>query len=241
MSGPIRGYVRTFAAAAAVAAFEIGVPGTAVRAQAVNVLTDAERAAGWRLLFDGRTLNGWMGYDQGALSGWAAADGALTRIAPGGDIITEAQFADFELSAEWKVEAGGNSGIFYRAARGQEWIYHSAPEMQVLDDARHRDGRDARTSSGSNYGLHAVPRGIVKPAGEWNHALIRVRGNAVEHWLNGVKVVEYVLGSPEWVELVRNSKFAQWPAYGRSVRGHIGLQDHGDPVYYRNIKVRELR
>lgn len=206
-----------------------------------NSLTESERADGWELLFDGESLDGWRGYHTPELpGGWAARDGMLTRIGDGGDLMTERQFADFELSVEWRVEAAGNSGIFYRAAPGEEWIYHSAPEMQVLDDEGHYDGGDPLTSAGANYGLHAAPRGVVNPAGEWNQARIVVRGSSVEHWLNGQRVVSYELGSDEWEALVAGSKFVEWPAYGRAERGHIGLQDHGDPVWYRNIKIREL-
>lgn len=209
--------------------------------EAVNVLTSAERAAGWELLFDGRTLEGWRGYNRPDLpGGWAARDGMLTRVGEGGDIITERQFEDFELSVEWRVEAGGNSGILYRAAEGEEWIYHSAPEYQVLDDERHPDGRDPLTSAGSNYGLHPAARGVVRPAGAWNRARIVVEDDRVQHWLNGTLVVEYELGSADWEDRVASSKFAQWPAYGRAERGHIGLQDHGDPVWYRDIKIREI-
>ena len=108
----------------------------------------------------------------------------------------------------------------------------------MLDDAEHVDGADPLTSSGANYALHAAPRGVVRPAGEWNQARIVVQDRHVEHWLNGEKVVEYVLGSPEWKELVANSKFVQWPEYGQARTGHIGLQDHGNPVWYRDIKIR---
>ena len=208
----------------------------------MNTLTEAERAAGWELLFDGTSMEGWRGYNQEGLpEGWAARDGMLTRVGPGGDIITDREFADFELSLEWRLEEGGNSGVFYRAAEGEEWMYHSAPEMQVLDDNGHVDGQDPLTSAGSNYGLHPAPRGVVNPVGEWNHARILVDGTHVEHWLNGSKIVEYELGDADWEARVADSKFAQWPAYGRAERGHIGLQDHGDPVWYRNIKVREIR
>jgi 3-keto-disaccharide hydrolase len=211
-------------------------------AERTNTLSAEEREAGWELLFDGSTMNGWRGYNRDDLSGgWDAQDGMLTRTGEGGDIITERQFSDFELTVEWRVETSGNSGIFYRVAEGEERIYHSAPEMQVLDDGGHRDGQDPLTSAGANYGLHAAPRGVVNAAGEWNVARIVVEGSHVEHWLNGERMVEYDLGSPEWEELVANSKFGEWPAYGRAERGHIGLQDHGDPVWYRNMKIREIR
>ncbi len=209
--------------------------------QAMNTLTDAERAQGWVLLFDGQTLDGWRGYNmQGLPESWAAVDGTLARVGRGGDLITEAQYESFELAFEWRVETAGNSGVFYRGVEGQEVIYHSAPEYQVLDDANHRDGQSPLTSAGSNYGLNPAPRGIVKAAGEWNSGRIVVRGQKVEHWLNGTRVVEYELGSEAWAETVANSKFVEWPAYGVAERGHIGLQDHGDPVWYRNMKLRVL-
>lgn len=227
---------------AACAAPEPGseAPATESRAEEMhNTLTDAEREAGWELLFDGETLDGWRGYhDPGLPQNWGIEDGTMHRFDSGGDIITRDTFSNFELSLEWKVAEGGNSGIFYLAELGYEGIWESAPEMQVLDDERHADGQSPLTSAGANYGLYAAPRGVVNPAGEWNHARIVVDGDYVEHWLNGKLVVEYVLGSAEWAALVANSKFDQWPDYGTARSGHIGLQDHGDPVWYRNIKIR---
>lgn len=208
---------------------------------AMNALSAAERARGWRLLFDGETTTGWRGFRRADLpGGWQVIDGALTRVAPAGDIVTAEQFADFELALDWRVEPGGNSGIFLRASEDVPRIYEGASEMQVLDDERHADGRSPLTSAGSNYGLYPALRGVVRPAGEWNHVRMVVDGAHVEHWLNGVKVVEYELWSDDWEQRVRNSKFAEWPQYGRATRGHIGLQDHGDRVAYRNIKIREL-
>jgi hypothetical protein len=206
-----------------------------------NTLTAAERQAGWRLLFDGSTLDGWRGYRQEATTGWEVVDGAIKRVEPGGDIVTTEMFDDFEFSIEWKVEQGGNSGIFYNVTLGQEQIYHGAPEMQVLDDANHRDGQAEITSSGANYALHPAPRGIVRPAGEWNTSRVLVHGNHVEHWLNGQKVVEYELHSDDWRRRVAESKFNDWPEYGQATEGHIGLQDHGDPVQFRNVKIRVIQ
>lgn len=215
---------------------------TPLTAQEHNRLTAAERAAGWQLLFDGNSLEGWRGYNSEFMpTGWSVENGMLTRTGPGGDIITEQQFGDFELYLEWLVGPGGNSGVLLRAVEGQEKVYHGAPEMQILDDAGHLDGRSPLTSAGSNYGLHGAPRGIVKSAGEWNSSRIVVVNNQVEHWLNGDKVVEYELGSADWLRRVANSKFAQWPEYGRASRGHIGIQDHGDRVSFRNLKVREIK
>jgi len=205
------------------------------------VLPAEDRAAGWQPLFDGRTTTGWRNYRRDELSaGWQAVDGALTRRGAGGDIVTEASFADFELRLEWRVARGGNSGIFFRVSESEPAIYMTAPEMQVLDDARHPDGRSPLTSAGSNFGLHGVPAGIAKPAGEWNAARLLVDGNHVEHWLNGERVVSYELGSEDWRARVAASKFSAWPFYGTVRSGPIGLQDHGDEVAFRNIRIRRL-
>jgi hypothetical protein len=207
----------------------------------LNTLTAAEQAAGWKLLFDGTTTNGWRGYKLDSMpGGWQVVDGALTRVAAGGDIVTRDQYANFELELDWNISPGGNSGILYRGSEEEDAIYWSAPEMQVLDDARHPDGHSRLTSAGSDYGLYPSPAGVVKPAGEWNHVRIVVNGNHVEHWLNGVKVVEYELGSADWTAKVAASKFAPHPHYGRNTTGYISLQDHGDRVAYRNIKIRVL-
>lgn len=209
---------------------------------ALNTLSAAERQDGWKLLFDGRTTRGWRGFrKKQAPPGWAVEDGSLTRVAPAGDLITTGQYRDFELALEWKVAEGGNSGIMYRVTEGSGATYETGPEMQVLDDARHADGRSRLTAAGSAFGLYAAPEGIVRPAGEWNQVRILLRGHHVEHWLNGVKVVEYELESRDWDSRVTASKFRQWPAYGRAPKGHVALQDHGDRVWYRNIKIRELR
>lgn len=206
-----------------------------------NTLTDAETAAGWRLLFDGRTTAGWRNYGKQTLSdGWTVQDGALTRTGAGGDIITTDQFRNFELSIDWKIEVGGNSGIFYRASEDSDEIYWNAVEMQVLDDAKHPDGQDRLTSAGAAYDLYPSPAGHVKPGGEWNTAKLVVNGNHVEHWLNGFKLLEYELGSRDWDAKVAASKFKPHPHFGKNPQGHIGLQDHGNVVAFRNIKIRVL-
>lgn len=222
-----------------------GAPSSAADAaaqEAPNTLTAAERAEGWRLLFDGETLDGWRVFrEEGMSDGWAVVDGNLTRVANGArDIITEEQFRDFELALEWRVEEGGNSGVFIRASEEVDRIFEGAPEMQVLDDPNHVDGASPLTSAGANYALHPAPRGVVRPAGEWNQARIRVQGNRVTHWLNGQQIVDYELGSADWQARLAESKFTEWPEYGTYDVGHIGLQDHGDRVYFRNIKVRVL-
>lgn len=206
-----------------------------------NTLSEDERKAGWRLLFDGETLEGWRGYHSESIPrGWRVKNGVLHLSNGQGDLITEETFSNFELRLQWKVAEGGNSGIFYLAELGSDVIYMSAPEMQVLDDFGHPDGGDPLTSAGANYGLHPAPRGVVKPAGEWNRVRIRVEDERIEHWLNGRKIVEYVIGSDDWQKRVAGSKFADWPQYGGARSGHIGLQDHGDPVWFRDIKIRVL-
>lgn len=214
----------------------------AAQQEAHNMLTPAERAAGWRLLFDGHTTAGWHPFQKTTgPEGWSVEDGALVRTGPGGDIVTAEEFQNFELTLEWNVAEGGNSGIFFRVTESGGWIFETGPEMQVLDDIRHADGQSRLTAAGSNFGLHPAPEGVVKPAGEWNGVRILVYGTHVEHWLNGQKVVDYELGSPEWEANVKASKFAQWPGYGRAPKGRIALQDHGDRVAYRDIKIRVLR
>ena len=207
------------------------------------MLTADEQRAGWRLLFDGESTAGWRGFKSASLpAGWQVEDSALTRVAEAGDIVTDEVFRDFELTLEWKVAAGGNSGIMYRVSEAPElkYVWESGPEMQVLDDARHPDGAKPETSAGACYGLYPAPRGIVRPAGEWNQVRIVVQGKRVEHWLNGTRIVQYELGSPDWEDRVGKSKFASMPRYGREPAGHIALQDHGDWVVYRNIKIRVL-
>jgi hypothetical protein len=219
----------------------VGTPASAGGQPPINTLTPAERAAGWRLLFDGRTLAGWRGFKTEAPpDGWKAVDGSLSREAPGGDIVTVDRFDSFELRLEWKIAEGGNSGIFFRVADDGDYVWSTGPEMQVLDNARHADGKDPKTSAGSNYALHAPSRDVTRPVGEWNAARIVVKGPHVEHWLNDVKLLEYELGSADWEARVQASKFKAMPGYGRSTTGRIALQDHGDPVWFRDIKIRPL-
>ena len=206
-----------------------------------NAVTAAERSAGWRLLFDGKTTAGWRGFKQDSVpAGWQVVDGALTRVNSGGDIVTRDKFRNFELTLEWNIAPGGNSGIFYRGSEDDDAIYWNAPEMQVLDDAGHVDGKSRLTAAGAAYDVYPSPAGVVKPAGQWNQVRLVVKGKHVEHWLNGVKMVEYEFGSPDWTAKVKASKFASHPHYGRNATGYIGLQDHGDKVAYRNIKLRVL-
>ena len=217
-------------------------PGVPAPAGVPNTLTPAEQQAGWRLLFDGKTTAGWRGYRSAVMpAGWQVVDGALSRVEQATDIVTVDQFRNFDLSLEWRLTTpGANSGIFYRATEASDQIYFSGPEMQVLDDDVHPDGKSQLTSAGAAYGLYPAPRGAVKPLGEWNTARILVDGDHVVHWLNGVKMADYVLGSPDWLARVAQSKFSKWPEYGKAKQGFIGLQEHGNPAAFRSIKIRVL-
>ncbi|WP_419950728.1 3-keto-disaccharide hydrolase [Candidatus Palauibacter sp.] len=211
---------------------------------AANRLTPEEAAAGFELLFDGESLDAWRGFQMEEIpAGWGARDGALafTPGVGGGTLITRDTYTDFDLRLEWMVGEGGNSGIFFGISENTESAFQSGPEMQVLDNAGHYDGGNPLTSAGSNYGLHAPPEDVSRPADEWNEVRIVRHGNQVVHWLNGVQVVDYEIGSDEWEALVAGSKFIEWPDYGRHHEGHLGLQDHGDPVWYRNIRVRRIQ
>jgi hypothetical protein len=219
--------------------------------EAVSAGRADERSSEWTPLFDGRTTNGWRAYRATAVpAGWQVIDGSLVRVRTGGgDIITNETFRNFELRLDWKVGPGGNSGIFYRARETAEPIWHTAPEMQVLDDERHPDGRSELTSAGALYALYPVRRGVVRPAGTWNEVRILLNGNHGEHWLNGVKLFEFAIGGPDWNARVRASKFASIPQFGSATEGHIGLQDHEpaegytgpqDRIEFRNIRIRVL-
>ena len=199
-------------------------------------------SSAWRTLVDGSSTAAWRGYQMDSFpAGWRIEDGSLVRAAEAGDIITRDQFSDFELELEWKVGPGGNSGIMYRVTEADSSTYRTGPEYQILDDAAHRDGQTRLTAAGSAYGLYAPPAGVVKPAGEWNTTRIIAREAHVEHWLNGQKVVQYELWSPDWEAKVKASKFNEWPKYGRGKSGHIAIQgDHEGVLALRNIKIRTL-
>lgn len=208
-----------------------------------NTLTDAEREAGWQLLFDGLSPNGWRGFRSERFpKEWSVVDGALHCPGGGGDVITEAAYGDFELSLEWRISPSGNSGIFLRVTEVEQYTFMTGTEFQIIDNDGHPDGRNPLTMVGSNYGLYA-PAGnqcLAVPVGEWNRTSIVMHGPHCEFHLNGTKIVEFELWGPEWEARVKASKFAAWPAYGRAISGHIALQDHGDPVWFRSIKLRPL-
>jgi 3-keto-disaccharide hydrolase len=219
--------------------------------QSPNTLTSQEKAAGWRLLFDGQTLKGWRNYHQKETGPeWQVNNGAivLQRDTPAGTpgkvqagLMTEEQFGDFSLALEWRIAPGGNSGILYRVSESGKAPHDTGIEMQVLDNARHPDARKGQSrQAGACYALYAPAKDATRPVGEWNLAQIVVRTNHVEHWLNGQKLLSYELGDADWQRRVSESKFKDFPGYGRSPKGHLLLQDHSFHVEFRNIKIRPL-
>ena len=207
-----------------------------------NRLTPEEAAAGWQLLFDGETLEHWRTYQKPAANlQWQAVDGelVLTRRG-GGDLLSKAAWSNFELKLEWKISEGGNSGIFFLADEANRRIYYKAPEIQILDDARHSDNQVDTHRSGSLYDLIAAPPESQLPAGKWNTVVIRHLNGHLQAWQNDVQTVDIQIGGERWNDLVAGSKFAEWDGFGTLTTGHFGLQDHGDVVSFRNLKVRTL-
>jgi hypothetical protein len=209
-----------------------------------NTLTSAEEADGWKLLFDGKTTTGWRGWKQAtAPDGWKAIDGALTRVAKAGDLITVDKYGSFDFAFEWRLAQNGNSGVFFHVAEAQDLpsTFTTGPEYQLLDNDGHPDAKNGPDRfAGGNYALHAPVNGVPKPIGQWNQSRLLVNGPHVEHWLNGVKVVEYELWSADWKDRVSKSKFNTMPRYGLEKTGHIALQDHGNEVAFRNLKLKNL-
>ena len=215
------------------------------QAARMNTLTPQEQADGWKLLFDGSTTSGWHNYKKTTVgSGWVIQNGILTRTADttvsAGDLITNDKYRSFDLALDWRISEGGNSGIIYRANEDNDYIWQSGPEMQILDDARHNDGKLQITSAGSAFALYPAPRGVAHPAGEWNHARVLITGNHIEHWLNGTKMLEYDFGSPDFAAHIAASKFKNYRDFGKLSEGYIALQDHGDKVEFQNIRIKVL-
>lgn len=209
-----------------------------------NALSRKEKKEGWILLFDGNSLNGWRYYKNREGDGWAVMNGEIVCKESGvkkrGDLITADMFDNYELQIDWKIAPKHNSGIIYRCTEENGASFESGPEYQLIDDTGYPYKLQDKQLSGSNYDMHAPSSGTVKPAGEYNHTRIVVKNAHVEHWLNGMKVVEYELWSPEWEEVKSISKWKNVKPYGMSKTGHIALQDHGGGVAFKNIKIRKL-
>ncbi len=220
----------------------------------MNALTDQEKTDGWILLFDGQSTSGWRSYNKTTFpeKGWVIEDGCLKcngsgagEAGGGGDIVTNDKYSNFEFTLEWKISEGGNSGIFYLAQeKADQPIWKSAPEMQILDNERHPDaklGKDGNRQAGSLYDLIAAKPQNAKPAGGWNTIKIMVYQGTVVHYQNGEQVVEYHLWTDDWKNMVKNSKFKDYADFMNPAKeGVIGLQDHGNDVWFRNIKIKNL-
>lgn len=207
-----------------------------------NQLTSDEKMQGWQLLFNGTDMQQWRNYKKPDLSAqWQIEDSAMKLTAGGGgDILTKQQYQNFELMLDWKIAEGGNSGIFVMVDETGNMIYSHAPEIQILDNERHSDNQLATHRSGSLYDMIASPASSHKKAGQWNTVKIRLDKSTITIWQNGVQTAEVTIDSPQWQQLLANSKFATWDGFAKAKTGHIGLQDHGDQVWFKNIKIKEL-
>ena len=206
-----------------------------------------ETEKGFEVLFDGTSTDAFRGWklDGFPEKGWVIEEGALRKVAQagGGDILTKKQYDSFDLRWEWKVAEAANSGVMYHVAEANDLgaTYFTGPEYQILDDSKHPDGQNPKTSSAALYGLIACnEQKKLMPVGEWNSSRLLVKGNHVEHWLNDKKVVEYELGSDELNKLIAASKFNSWKRFAKETTGHITFQDHGDDVWFRNIRIKPL-
>jgi hypothetical protein len=197
----------------------------------------------WEWLFDGASLDKWRGYRMDHVpEAWSIRDSTIyCRGLDAGDLMTKGQWQNFDLRLEWKISEAGNSGIMYRVMEIYDYPYLTGPEFQVLDDAAHPDASNGPTRmAGAVYDVYPPSQDATRPAGEWNDTRILVDSTHVEHWLNGVKIVEYELFGDDWDRRIAESKWAGNPDFGRMIRGHIALQDHSDEVWYRNVRIKAL-
>ena len=218
-----------------------------VSGKADNTLTKGEKTANWVLLFDGKSMDQWRGFQkENVPEAWQIEDGTIALTGKGGgDLITKNQYQNFELMLDWEISEGGNSGIFFNVSEDPKFRYtwQTGPEIQIIDNEKHPDakqGKNGNRQAGTNYDLIPLATPAVNPVGQFNTVRVLVNNGHVEQWLNGKKVVTYDLWSPEWEALVKGSKFSSMPEYGRMKKGYIALQDHGDKVWFKNIKIRPL-
>ncbi|WP_419569870.1 3-keto-disaccharide hydrolase [Rheinheimera sp.] len=207
-----------------------------------NQLSPQEQAEGWSLLFNGKDMQQWRNFKSDSLSPLWVIDQDSIKLTGkgGGDILTKKTYTDYDLMLDWKISEVGNSGVLIMADESGQYIYSHAPEIQILDNERHPDNKLATHLSGSLYDMVASPVASQKKAGEWNTARIRLEKFRLQVWQNGTLVTDIQIGSDDWKKLVAASKFADWAGFASNKRGHIGLQDHGDPVWFKNIKIKEL-
>lgn len=221
----------------------LGMLSLSAQANADNQLTPQEQADGWQLLFNGQDMTQWRNYQQTGLNPqWQVQQGAMVLTGKGGgDILTKNKYQQFELQLEWKIAEAGNSGVFVLVDENGKYIYSHAPEIQILDNERHADNQLASHRSGSLYDMIAAPASAQKPAGQWNQLKIRLQQQQLTIWQNQLQTADIQINGTEWQQLLASSKFANWAGFAKAERGHIGLQDHGDQVWFKNIKIRELK
>jgi hypothetical protein len=214
-----------------------------------NTLTAAEKKSGWVLLFDGKTTNGWRTYQNLPDDSWEIAKGQLhckhDGVTKRADLVTKEEYPSFELVMDWKVEKGCNSGLLYHVLETHKSSYETGPEYQLIDDLGYTEnGKTTQLEewqkSGADYAMHPPSKLTAKPAGQYNHTRLVVKGAHVEHWLNGVKVVDFEAWTPDWQKLKTSGKWKDYPDYGLSKTGLIALQDHGGGIWFKNIKIRKL-
>lgn len=209
-----------------------------------NTLSKQEKKEGWVLLFDGETTKGWRNYKNREADGWSVEKGELyckeTGVNKRADLITADQYENYELQIDWKISPKKNSGIIYMVTEENDASYESGPEYQLIDDVGYPGKLSDKQLSGANYDMQAPSAKVSKPAGEFNHTKIVINKGHVEHWLNGKKVVDYQLWTPEWEQQKANSKWKDVKPYGMSKKGYIALQDHGGGVAFKNIKIKLL-
>jgi len=212
--------------------------------QADNTLSESEKKQGWKLLFDGKTTDGWRTYKNQEQNSWEIVKGQMhtknDEALKHSDLITKDQYKNFELTLDWKVDKGANSGIIYHLLETHDASYETGPEYQLIDDAGYTDKLEDWQKSGADYAMHPPAQLTAKPVGEYNHTRLVVKDGHVEHWLNGVKVADFEAWTPEWEKLKKEGKWKDYPDYGISKTGFIGLQDHGGGVWFKNIKLRKL-
>lgn len=210
-------------------------------AMAVGLVTGG-RAAEWQTLFSGKDLAAWKTYGKPADApvAWVIEDGVLAWRKDAGNLATKETYGDFELELEWKISPGGNSGVMFGVDENSDKPWHSGPELQILDDTKHRDGRNPLTAAGSLYSLYPPLKQAAKPVGEWNTMRVRVQAKRVQSWLNGQLVVDVTMGNDAWKERVAKSKFGRFRQFGQVSPGRILLQDHNEAVWFKNIWIRRL-
>jgi hypothetical protein len=230
-------------------AFTLLISACKTTSKVPNSLSDSEKRDGWQLLFDGQSMKGWHTYGQANARGWAVQNGEMIALGQAGhegtanDIVTDQEFENFELVVDWKISKGGNSGVFFNVVEDPQRfhaVYESGPEYQLIDDVGFPAKLEDWQHSAANYAMHPPRVKAYNPVETWNTTRIVVNRGHVVHWLNGKKIVEYQMWTPEWETLVKEGKWKEYAGYGRAHKGKLALQDHGNQIWFRNIKIRSL-